>query len=350
MSVLSAIWWSSLAFAAASVIAMALLIVRRILVDKQLKKRAAQLDELTMLILQYLEGGDESEDIVGSVSGMDAVLVGEVASELLIVMHGENRTRLVELLEATGAIEDQLRFLRHGNGAERIRAATILGAYDKPEVVEALHEQLGHRSFSVGFAAAKALVELKAIASVRDLVERLEVGTRANSRALRIIFRNMLPDYLMEMIELLHEDVPAYVKALTIDALGRSGNYQALETLMLFATNETEPMSVRVEALRAIALLEHPAAQPAVAKCLDDTLWPIRTHAAVCAGRIGLIDTLPRLSELLDDSEWWVRLRAGEALYALGERGIAVLERVKSDAATSYDTAERVLAEKRLAA
>ncbi len=55
----------------------------------------------------------------------------------------------------------------------------------------------------------------------------------------------------------------------------------------------------------------------------------MRAVAAEAAGRVGLVDQLDRLVELLDDDVWWVRQRAGEAILALGPAGVQTLEALK---------------------
>jgi HEAT repeat protein len=73
--------------------------------------------------------------------------------------------------------------------------------------------------------------------------------------------------------------------------------------------------------LRALAGFGHPAGAPAVDRGLASETWSARAAAAHAAGRIGLAATAPRLAELLDDENWWVRFRAGEALSHLGPEG-----------------------------
>ena len=44
--------------------------------------------------------------------------------------------------------------------------------------------------------------------------------------------------------------------------------------------------------------------------------------------RIALFDLVPQIAARLEDEVWWVRFRAGVALAALGETGIAALRRL----------------------
>jgi len=105
------------------------------------------------------------------------------------------------------------------------------------------------------------------------------------------------------------------------EALGRSGDYRALETLCQ-ATHALDE-ELRIAALRGLASLGHPAAEPAVLNALEDPVWMVRSAACEAAGRIGLGSAIPRLASQLEDPMWWVRFWAGEALWALGAPGRA---------------------------
>jgi HEAT repeat protein len=46
----------------------------------------------------------------------------------------------------------------------------------------------------------------------------------------------------------------------------------------------------------------------------------------MAAGQIGLNEAVPILEHLLEDSEWWVRYQAAEALHRIGRRGVQALQ------------------------
>ncbi|HEX8413037.1 MAG TPA: HEAT repeat domain-containing protein, partial [Sphingomicrobium sp.] len=64
--------------------------------------------------------------------------------------------------------------------------------------------------------------------------------------------------------------------------------------------------------------LGHPSMAPAVLAALGDPEWIVRVQAAAAAGTMRLALARPRLMELLNDAQWWVRYRANEALVAIG--------------------------------
>jgi HEAT repeat protein len=84
-------------------------------------------------------------------------------------------------------------------------------------------------------------------------------------------------------------------------------------------------LELRIACIRALGVLAHPAAEPAVIAGLSDQAWEVRAASAEAAGRIGLVSAAPLLVQALADGVWWVRFRSGEALSALGEKGVASL-------------------------
>jgi hypothetical protein len=72
----------------------------------------------------------------------------------------------------------------------------------------------------------------------------------------------------------------------------------------------------------------------------------VRTQAANCAGRIGCLAAIPRLTELLGDEQWWVSYRSAEALYALGEDGRRALAGAAASPGRAGRVSELVIAEK----
>src|SRR5690606_22163343 len=106
---------------------------------------------------------------------------------------------------------------------------------------------------------------------------------------------------------------------LLLDALGVSGDYGVLPDLITASTDAD--VEVRVAAIRALGRLQHPGGEAALARGMADTAWIVRSAAAEAAGLSGFTRLCDGVDRLLDDPEWWVRFRAGEALVRLGEEG-----------------------------
>jgi hypothetical protein len=54
--------------------------------------------------------------------------------------------------------------------------------------------------------------------------------------------------------------------------------------------------------------------------------WQLRAAAAQIAGETKDISQVEKLSDLLKDKEWWVRMRAAQALVRIGTKGIQILK------------------------
>jgi len=229
----------------------------------------------------------------------------------------------------------------------QILAARLLAEVPDPEVIGALHQQLRASNPLSRLAAALALVRLDAIGSTRNLIEMLAIDTEAQSYGLIVLFRELLQRNVFELVELLHADVPEFIKTLGIDALGNSGNYNALQSLMMFAENESAVL--RLHALKALNKLQHPGALPAVEAGLADVSPVVRAEAAVCAGELQLPQTCLRLEQLLEDPDWTVRFSAAEALIAIGEDGRSTLASHKNQETPGGLIARQILAEKEAA-
>lgn len=348
MNLLELIWLISLILAGLSILVMFGLIVRRVISMRRDRLESAARDALTTLILDYLEGTVTLDALRGAARGKNSRLMSDIVRDLLRLIRGDDRDRLIALLRELGVVELHLSALHRRNPHARMAAIAALSFFDEPRVINEVRARLDDPDAAVRLAAAQALGELRSVGSVRVLVDKLQIGTRETSRELYNVFRKLAPEETSQLISLLHVEVPDLVKALALDALGKSGDYSAIDAVAGMVTDESE--NVRAQALRALAELAHPAAQPMVMRALTDPSWAVRAVAARCAGRIGLSEAIPLLEDLLDDDVWWVRQRAAESLYELGDLGIKALTTISRKASRASRVAQIVLAEKAIAA
>jgi len=126
------------------------------------------------------------------------------------------------------------------------------------------------------------------------------------------------------------------VVRLLVDHLARAAD-PALPRLAEFAARLTDPAlrapltrlaahrdpEVRIQAARALGHYPHQESVAALRTLVRDPAWAVRAQAVRALGMIGATDpvTLPLIQPLLQDGEWWVRLRAGLALARCGAAG-----------------------------
>jgi HEAT repeat protein len=344
VSFLDALWQVSLAMMAMSLSIVLLLIAYRWIDARNDRHRRRRRGQIEAAIFAFLDGSADRDAVVNA-AGPRVELVGEVGLELVDLVRGQDRDRLIALLDGLGVARALRRRVEHGRRLARMTAAERLRCFGDEETSAVLRRALEDRDPDVRLAAARSLAEIGALPPLAELVAKLQIGTVQHSQALRHVFRSLGRHHSAELIALLESDAPALAKVLALDALGRSGDYTAIAAIV--AASADADIELRAAAFRALGDLGHPAALPAVSRGLADPDWEIRTQAAVCAGRIGFVSLLPKLVALLGDPVWWVRFRSIEALFALGEPGehavIAVSQGAPGPAAR---TAQLVLAER----
>ncbi len=224
-----------------------------------------------------------------------------------------------------------------------MRAVASLALFEGIEIETALRGALDDPSPRVSLAAAQALVEFGADLSVRELIERLDIGDEIRSRGVRQLFRDLASNHKDEMLALLDEDLPDMAKAVLL--YGLAGLRDPALVPAVVAQCRTPSIDVRAEAMRTLATIGHPDAAPAVLDGLIDPSWVMRAQSAICAGVIRLPETMPLLVELLDDEQWWVRFRAARALVRLGAAGRRTLAILAVREGPASEIARAALAE-----
>jgi HEAT repeat protein len=343
-SLLGLIWWGSLTLALLSVLGMLILVVRRFFLMRNERRSAVWRDAIMLGVVGWLDGDEDLASIERAVKGRAAV-AADLIAELRQVVRGQQRERLAALADALGIVEFNRRRLITGDTRTRRLVAARLAIGPAEHVALSLEAALDDPDYQVRLAAARSLAELRAIRSVRLLVDKLGLAAEHNSRVLYYIFRQLVPALNDQLVALLQSECSAVIKELALDALGHSGDGAMVEPISRLL-NDSSP-EVRAKALRALTDLGYPEAGPRALRALADPAWWVRTQAAICVGRVGFLPALPLLAELLADKQWWVRFRAAEALYALGEKGRALLKAAaEATGGRAARVSELLLAEK----
>ncbi len=361
---LSLIWLTSLGLAAVSLGTMCVLIVRRMVIDWRGRRCKARQKALRNLVFEYLENPDEGRNLIDNLTEGDRNDIRDMVEDLVRKVRGTAREDLLQLVNELGGCEIFCEILESGekrrsrggampvtwfrprgwgNEDHRLRAIAVLALFDDPRADEALTAGLSDRSSRVRLAAAQALVNAGAEKSVGALIEHLGIGEEIRSRAMREIFRELASRRTLEMLDLLSADVSDMVKVLAIYGLAGTRDPALLQAITAQAGSPA--VDVRAEAMRALAMIGHPGAAPAVLTGLDDESWVVRAQASICAGTIGLVEAVPILVSLLADDEWWVRFRAARALAQIGGEGLRTLKRLAAEPGAAREIAATVLAE-----
>lgn len=340
------IWRVSLWLAAASVAAMLLLVLRRVIQTGAARRHERLRAAASMVLLDYIDRTADAAAVRQAAGGNDHI-VGDLIFEMRQIMRGEGAARLVELAMACGGVEVERRNLASrnpGTRAEALRRITIYG----DEALPALHAALGDPDPMVRTAAAVELTAMDSAPPLALLAGHMRVGVDTSSEDLRRIFRRAVEAEPRAAIAMLVDGAtPDELRQLVIDGLGHAGDYQALPIIdaMIYHANP----EVRAETLRALASLGHPQSGAIAIEALRDPDWRVRSQAANCVRRIGAAAAVPALVPLLDDEQWWVRFRAAEALATLSDDGRSRLAAVATHGDRPGQVAQLVLAERGLA-
>ncbi len=372
ITLLSIIWWTSIALAALTTMTMGRLIVQRLYQDRRALKLKERKKTLALLAMIYLDAPNDDrkvkdicrnfdinilhEVVSDLVEGkrrlaqyrIDRDLLREIVHDLLGSVRGASRARLIGLLKETGVHDTCLADINDSQVSVRMAAVETLSLFDEPEIVETLRGALDDPEPYVRLAAAKSLAEIGEGLSIDDLIEKLDIGITVRSRMLREIFRLFAQRNTDDLVRLLEQDPPEMVTALAIYALGTRQDFSLIPAITRHAGSPS--IDVRAEAMRALTAIGHPAAEATVLHSLEDESWEVRTEAAICAGRILLSNAVPLLRRRLSDQEWWPRFRAAEALRAIGGPGKRVLENTRQGRGRAAKISDMVLAENGTAA
>lgn len=343
ITLFDAILWVSISLASSSILIMCYIIVRRIYIHKREHSDSERLAYLRPMLFKCIDDFGYCDELEAELTARDQELVISIIRQLMDVLRGEVRKKLVAVLRRFGAIKEHVRNLEKGNWGERSLASLDLAWYEPGEVAAALENALDDSSSRVRVSAANSLVTLGVPIDVCNIARKFTVKGSRRPRAMGTFFRRIAPNSVSELTSLLDEDDEGLL-IMVIDALGYSNDFSVIDKILKTASHH-DSTDVRVAAMRSLTTLGHPACLEAVRNGLLDSAWEVRAHAAIAAGKIGLSDTEASLSGLLSDSHWWVRFRSAEALLALGATGVERLKRATHEGGLAAEIASAVLQE-----
>jgi HEAT repeat protein len=336
MSFLALLWAYALSLAAIAIAGMTALILRRVVREQG---EARQVKERQALIAALLTPNSQSSG--ASIALLDGETIAETLLEVLTLVRGADRDRIVEAARNKGAHLVLWRQLASGLVRNRILAAEALAFFPEAQTRRALQAAQNDIDTRVQVAALKSVIALGAQISIDDLLARIGLEGNRRLSALAGALRMAVASQPNEAIAaLVRPDLATPVRIALIDSLAAALAGGSVDVIAALA--DDQGVEVRAAAIQALGVLAHPGGAPIIAKSLLDQDWRIRLKAAEAAGRLGLLEFTEPLCALLSDDNWWVRFRASEALAALGENGIAALRAIA--ASGEQGTARRAAA------
>lgn len=339
MTTLASLWDASLLLCAAALLAIAGLLLARVIGEGRVVRREAMRRQLLPALLKGV-----------TIETADRRLARKVAASLTVelaeLVRGSDRDAFINAAEATGAADELARRLRARTAQDRLVAAEALAMF--PSRRDAVAKvALEDRNPDVRLGAALALAGEGRAPPVGELVRKLRIGTEENSLLVVSLMRDLVRTDRHAVEALLYNlDVSDVAKLAATDALAESGMVDHASLVAWMAEVSEEQTDLRPRIFRALGQIGHPAGHDAILSGLDSDVWFVRATAAEAAGRSRIAAAADRLGELLEDEQWWVRFRSGQALTRLGSVGqLALQEAALGSNSVSRIAAKTILAE-----
>lgn len=340
MDTLVALWELSLVLCLLGAMALIALIVARALTARAERRRLAA----RKAVLPLLLGGGDPD---GPVSRAQADVAMDLTIELAELMRGSDGDAMLRAAEALDVPRHLAQRLRSPAAQERLNAAETLALFG--DHAHAAERALDDRDPAVRLGAALALAHRDEGPDPEEILRKLRAGVEEHSLMLVPLMRDFAARDAAVVVAIVHDQSMSDEARLSaIDALADLGPVHVpLIVAVWRAGGFAQHLEPRL--IAALGRTRHPAALEPVRAALGSEVTRVRAAAAEAAGRAGLADLAPMLRVLLADGDWTVRIRAAEALIALGERGVEELSAAAaSDSAVARHAASTILAERAL--
>jgi HEAT repeat protein len=234
--------------------------------------------------------------------------------------------RLLRFLRESGLIEKQIFEARQHRGWRRHRALIALGRTRAPEGIPALSEGLRDRALETRLAALRGLERTACPEAAEEILSWVAEG---GPGVPALPLQSALIQCCAERPQLLLPYLQHADNA-TREVLGRVLGEVATPSisadLLRFADDDLPEL--RAAAARALSQMEPRLAIDVLSQLVEDSMWFVRLRAVVSLGKLCHRDAIPFLLHGLRDSSRLVRLRAGEALVDLKTERVAIFEKV----------------------
>ncbi len=229
------------------------------------------------------------------------------------VVGGKAVDNLIKLAKRTGIPELAKTLFRSHRMRGRILAVQTLGHLRMSEFRDEICDLVSHDNTAISITAAAALVDIDPDYGISIVIPMINKRHDWPKNRVSVILRHAGSACISE---------PMYRAIRTEDDSGQS-------YLLKFARLiESETLDALVDDLirssrdprvitASLKLVSGFKGVPRIASLTQHEAWYVRMQAATVLGRVGQQEHLSLLEALLDDPEWWVRYRAGQAISSL---------------------------------
>jgi HEAT repeat protein len=334
-----------LSLAAVVVLLNGTIVIARVVLIRRQKQRRRLRPRAETLIAEYLADPSVRPP---AATGRERMMLLEVALEAITDLRGEERARLVGLLEELGCVSDAIRALSARRLIVRRHAAEALATIGSLRASDALALALRDRDALVRVTCAYILAELgqaDVVPAITGAILRDAALAPGATAAVILALGTKQPSALAPLLE---RDAPAPLRMTAVEVISELRLPQYLPTLRACLAEDAGPDSddMVASAARGLGLIGDAGAVEALIRIASDAgrQPAVRAAAAQALGSIGDPRAGPVLEAQLRVPEWTLRAAATKALGQLGEPGAQVLRRAaKSDSAEVRTLAEAAL-------
>lgn len=221
------------------------------------------------------------------------------------------RVRLAEVARRVGADRLARKLLTAARSSDRIVAITAIGHLrDDASWPDLANIALADGSPIRSLAAARSLFRIDPVRAAALLIPRIAGRPEWSLAGMAGILAEAGPDAIsVPLAEAAREAAPDQAPRL-IRLLQLAHGEQAVAAVrrIMADTVDTEVITA------CLRVFEDPHDLDTVRTLLADSRWQVRLQAVAALARMGTEEDEPRMIELLEDREWWVRYRAAQGI------------------------------------
>lgn len=315
---LSFIWMAAVGLALFAGIALASLVVARLLRQHDERADPNRRARVSKALLDYAAKNGARPNLVLS-NRIERMAVLETALDALPFLRPQAKERLVALLQDIGLDKRLRRQARKGSLRDQVAAMEALILFPDSRTLTLLHEMERSSDLRLWLEALRARTLLGFGPDMKGLLELVERPGARRAPIMEDLLIARAQKHIDEALLALQSDLPPLTRVLLLKVIGECKQARAFEPVKRWLASDDG--AVRAAAVEALGSLGLDAAAKSLAKATRDPDWRVRLKACEAIGELGLWRNAKTLAPLLDDPVWWVRLRAEEALARLGKMG-----------------------------
>ena len=229
------------------------------------------------------------------------------------IVDGKAIDNLIALARRTNIPALARRRLRSRRLRTRILAVQTTGHLREAELRDEIAALLNDDNTALSITAATALVEIDPDFAIGRIVPMISARKDWPKNRVSVLLRRAGSDRISEPLFRAIRSAENADKTylLQFARLMESETRDALVDDLLRESNDAGLINAALKLVRGYRGV------PRIASLTQHDAWFVRMQAATVLGRVGQQEHLSLLESLLDDSEWWVRYRAAQAITRL---------------------------------